>query len=495
MQTTLEAKLPRATPEAQGISSTAISSFLSAAEQQGLELHSLVLVRHGQVVAEGWWEPYSAEKVHLLYSLSKSFTATAIGLAVAEGRLFEDDLVTSFFPDDLPETISDHLAAMKVRHVLSMATGHVEDTLDRAVKINGDNWVKGFLSLPPERAPGSIFCYNNGATFMLSAIIQKLTGMKLIDYLRPRLLEPLGITQTRWDENPQGLNLGFSGFHVTTETIAKFGQLYLQKGMWQGQRLLSKHWVETATREHIPNASLVEDKTADWEQGYGYQFWQCQHDCYRADGAFGQFCVVMPEQDAVLAITSAVENMQDVLDLTWTHLLPVMTDAVLADDSTGQGALSNQLASLTIPPVQGEITSPTAQTVSGKTYHFEADKLTKTSELAKPNYGEPIQNVALHFHENECLLVIKDTKKEHHVKCGYQQWLSSKTTFYGEPTSTIKASGAWTDPNTFTLKIIYIETPHCLTLSCTFDQKTLTVKQRWNVSFGPLELPILTGNK
>jgi CubicO group peptidase (beta-lactamase class C family) len=495
MQTTLETKLPRNTPETQGISSTVISSFLKAVEQQGLELHSLMLVRHGNVVAEGWWSPYSSEKVHLLYSLSKSFTATAIGFAIAEGRLSEDDFVTSFFPDDVPETISEHLAAMQVRHILSMATGHREDTLDRAVKINSNNWVKGFLSLAPERAPGSVFTYNNGATFMLSAIIQKLTGMKLIDYLRPRLLEPLGITQARWDENPQGINLGFSGFHVTTETIAKFGQLYLQKGIWQGQRLLSEEWVETATREHIPNISLVEDKTADWEQGYGYQFWRCQHGAYRADGAFGQYCVVMPKQDAVLAITSAVDNMQDVLDLTWTHLLPAMADARLADDSTGQDVLSSQLAKLTIASVKGQMNLPIAKTVSGKPYHFEADTLTKTSELAKPNYGDPIQNVTLHFHENECLLVIKDTKKEHHVQCGYQQWLSGKTTFYGEPTSNIDASGAWTDPSKFTLKIIYIETPHCLTLSFTFDQETLTVKQRWNVSFGPLELPVLTGNQ
>lgn len=492
MQTTLETKLPRNTPEAQGISSLAISSFLQAAEQQGLELHSFILVRHGQVVAEGWWQPYSSDKVHLLYSLSKSFTATAIGFAIAEGRLSQDDFVTSFFTQDVPETIGEHLAAMKVRHLLSMATGHVEDILDRAVKINGDNWVKGLLSLPPEQAPGSIFCYNNGATFMLSAILHKLTGMKLIDYLRPRLLEPLGITQARWDENPQGLNLGFSGFHVTTEAIAKFGQLYLQKGMWQGQRLLSETWVETATREHIPNASLIEDITIiDWGQGYGYQFWRCQHNAYRADGAFGQFCVVMPEQDAVLAITSAVEIMQYILDLTWTHLLPAMTDAPLADDATGQHALSNQLANLTIAPVKGETTSPILQAVSGQTYQLESNSENE----------ENLRTVTLHFRDQDCLLSFSDDKQEHQVICGYNQWLTGTTTFYtpvnafhAQP-ATIEASGAWTEPNTFTAKIIYIETPHCLTINFHFDKNDLTIKRRWNVSFGPLELPLLTGSK
>jgi CubicO group peptidase (beta-lactamase class C family) len=174
MQTTLDTKLPRSTPEAQGISSAAISSFLSSIEKQGLEFHSFMLVRHGHVVAEGWWKPYSPDKVHLLYSLSKSFTSTAVGFALDEGLLSEDDVVTSFFPDDLPESVSEHLAAMHVRHVLSMATGHVEDTINRMLEIS-ENWTKAFLSLPPEKAPGSVFTYNSGATYMLSAMIQEIT--------------------------------------------------------------------------------------------------------------------------------------------------------------------------------------------------------------------------------------------------------------------------------------------------------------------------------
>jgi CubicO group peptidase (beta-lactamase class C family) len=477
-----EFNLPRNTPESQGISSTAISNFLKAA--QGLELHSFMLLRHAQVVAEGWWAPYAADKVHLLYSVSKSFSSTAVGFALDEGLLSEDDFVTSFFPDDLPEAVSEHLAALRVRHLLSMATGHVADTLEEVAK--NDHWVKGFLSLPPEQAPGSIFCYNNGATFMLSAIIQKLTGMKLLDYLRPRLLVPLGITQARWDENPQGLNLGFSGFHVTTETIAKFGQLYLQKGLWQGQRLLSESWVETATREHIPNASPTEVKIIDWEQGYGYQFWRCQHGAYRADGAFGQFCVVMPEQDAVLAVTSAVEIMQDVLDLTWTHLLPAMADAPLAEAPDKQLALLGHLANVVISPITGETTAPIVQGISGKTYQLELNP-------------ENLRTVTLHFRDQDCLLSMVDDNGTHHVVCGYNQWLTGTTTlradvnaFHTHPTK-VEASGAWIDSSTFTVKIIYTETPHCVTIACHFDKDSLTIKRRWNVSFGPLNLPELHG--
>lgn len=486
MQTTLEFKLPRSTPETQGISSSAISNFLSGVEEQGLEFHSFMLLRHGQVVAEGWWNPYSADKIHLLYSVSKSFASTAIGFALDEGLLSEDDFVTSFFPEDLPETVSEHLAAMRVRHLLSMATGHTTDTTERVGQTN--TWVKNFLSLPPEKAPGSIFCYNSGATFMLSAILQKVTGMKLVDYLQPRLFEPLSMSQARWDETPQGMSLGFSGFYTTTESVAKLGQLYLQKGIWQGERLLSEKWIETATREHISNVSTTEVKTADWEQGYGYQFWRCQHGAYRADGAFGQFCVVMLEQDAVLAVTSAVEDMQAVLDLAYEHLLPAMKAAPLTEVQGEHDVLLKQLSKLTISPVRGEKTSTMARAVSGKTYHLESS-------------SENFQTVTLHFHDEDCLLSFSDSTRKHEVVCGYNTWQSGTTTlpaevnlFHSHPNK-VEASGAWTDANIFTVKIIYIETPHCLTVTFHFDGSKLTLKRKWNVSFGPLNSPILTGSQ
>ncbi len=480
---TVQTKLPRSAPESQGISSKAISSFLNALEQQGLELHSFILLRHGSVVAEGWWHPYNADRVHLLYSVSKSFTSTAIGFAIDEGLLSEDDFVISFFPEDVPEVVSDHLAAMRVRHLLSMATGHTTDTTERVGQ--SDSWVKNFLSLVPQQAPGSIFCYNSGATFMLSAILQKVTGMTLVDYLQPRLFEPLSIAQKHWDETPQGMSLGFSGFYTTTEAVAKLGQLYLQKGMWQGKRLLSEKWVETATREHISNVSATEIKTADWEQGYGYQFWRCQHDAYRADGAFGQYCVVMPKQGAVLAITSAVHNMQDVLDLAWTHLLPAMTDAHVATDVTAQDTLSKQLASLALSPVRGEPTSPIVKT-SEQSYRLESDE-------------DTLPTVTLDFHNQNYLLKFSGDEAEHQITFGYNTWLAGTTTFYmpvnafHQQPKQVEASGAWTDTHTFTAKIIYIETPHCLTMTFYFDNDHVTIKRHWNVSFGPLELPELVG--
>lgn len=181
--------LPRATPESQGVDSRAIAAFLAATEQTVDHLHSLMVLRNGQVIAEGWWHPYAAERPHLLFSLSKSFTATAVGMAIAEGRLTLDDQVIGFFPEDTPAVVSENLAALKVRHLLSMSVGQAtEPTLRQE-----HNWVRSFLSHPVEFMPGTQFLYNSIATYMCSAIVQYLTGQTLTDYLRPRLFDPLGI--------------------------------------------------------------------------------------------------------------------------------------------------------------------------------------------------------------------------------------------------------------------------------------------------------------
>src|SRR4051794_1553355 len=194
-----DSQLPYATPESQGVASSAILAFVEAAEREIDALHSFMLLRHGHVLAEGWWAPYEAERPHMLFSLSKSFTSSAIGLAVAEGRLSVDDRVLSFFPDDAPAEPGENLAAMRVHDLLSMSTGHAVDTTPFMRQDPGSNWAKAFLARPVEHTPGTHFVYNSGATYMLSAIIQQLTGMTLLEYLRPRLLTPLGIEQATWE--------------------------------------------------------------------------------------------------------------------------------------------------------------------------------------------------------------------------------------------------------------------------------------------------------
>ena len=332
-----EWRLPRSTPASAGVDPAGILAFVEGMESKGLGPHSFMVVRHGSVVAEGWWKPYRRDDIHLLYSLSKSFTSTAVGFAVSEGRFGLDDTVVSFFPDDLPETISENLAAMRVRDLLAMATGHeTEPSGLRGEVREGDTWVRGFLRHPVVHEPGTHFLYNSIATYMCSAILQKTTGEKLVDYLRPRLFEPLGIGNVTSDSCPAGINVGGWGMSVTTETIAKFGQLYLQKGMWNGEQLLPGGWVELATQSHISNGT---DPNNDWNQGYGFQFWRCRHNCYRGDGAFGQNCIVIPDLDTVVVTTASNPDLGATLQLVWDHVLPAMRAVSPIDSADLQSKL------------------------------------------------------------------------------------------------------------------------------------------------------------
>ena len=342
-----EQALPRSAPELQGISSTAIRAFVKAADTEIKTLHSFMLLRHGKVVAEGWWAPEGPDKPHILWSLSKSFASTAVGLAVSEGKLDIHEKVAKFFPDDLPENPSDNLKAMRVRDLLTMSTGH-----EPAPRLIGDSpsWTQQFFAAPVPREPGAWFRYNTAATYMQSAIVQQVTGQKVVDYLGPLLFEPLGIAAPKWDECPQGRSIGGYGLYLRTEDVAKFGQLYLQKGKWKGRQLVPAEWVVQATGKQVSNDRHHRPGNSDWRQGYGFQFWQCRHGAYRGDGKDGQFCVVLPKQDAVVVMTAKCRQLQQQLDLVWKHLLPAFEDKPLPLNKTEHAKLKKALAGLGINP-------------------------------------------------------------------------------------------------------------------------------------------------
>lgn len=458
------AGLPRSTPEAEGVASAGIEAFLDAAAREQFELHSLMVLRHGKVIAEGWWEPYGPELVHTMYSMSKSFTSTAVGFVVAEGKMSVEDKVVSFFPDDLPSKISENLAAMRVKDLLTMSTGNEKEPTQTVVK--EENWVRTFLAQSFAHKPGTQFMYNSAATYMCSAIVQKVTSQNILDYLTPRLFEPLGITGMRWENCPRGIATGGWGLSIQTEGLAKFGQLLLQKGVWQGRQLLPAAWIEEATRFHIqqPGGDKPDRPKAknDWLQGYGYQFWRCQGTAFRGDGAFGQFTIVLPEQDAVIVMTSENKNMQGQLDLVWKHLLPAFG---------AQGAskgLSERLGHLKLALPSGSKTSPTAQK--------------KRFKLAANDLG--LGEVAFDFNEEACTFTVDS----HRVVCGLTDWHRGEAAFPGTPPRLISggkpkqtpmlkiaASAVWTDPQTLVLTWRYYETPHHDTLSCRFEGDGVTI--------------------
>ena len=336
--------LPRSTPEAQGVSSDAVREFIEALDKIDTP-HGVMVLRRGRVIAEAYWKPEAADKPHVLWSLSKSFTSTAVGFAVAEGKLSVEDPVLKFFPDEAPPEPSENLRAMTVRDLLTMSGGH--DVEVRGA--GGPPTVKQFLAHPVPHKPGTHFLYNTAGSHMLSAIVTKVTGKTVLEYLKPRLFEPLGIESPRWDAHPEGATLGGYGLYLRTEDIARFGQLYLQKGKWDGRQLIPAQWVGQATGKQVSNDRKG---TADWTQGYGYQFWMCRHNAYRGDGKDGQFCVVIPEKDVVVAITALTGDMQKELNVVWDKLLPAFKDGTLPEDPAAREKLKQVVEKLEAHPAK-----------------------------------------------------------------------------------------------------------------------------------------------
>lgn len=474
--------LPRSTPESQGVASSDLLRFIDALDTQLHEIHSVMLVRHGTVIAEGWWSPNQPSHPHLLFSLSKSFTATAVGLAVAEGVFGLDDAVIGFFPDQAPTPVPPNLADMTVRHLLTMASGQASDAWSAMVNHPEEDWVRGFFDVPVSHPPGAHFVYNTGATYMLSAIVQKTTGQKLIDYLRPRLFEPLGIENPTWQDSPQGITAGGIGLSLTTEDIAKFGQLYAQHGQWDGRQVLPVGWVEAATAPQISNAG---HPNPDWAQGYGYQFWRCRHGAYRGDGVFGQYCVVLPDQDAVLAITSGLDifDMQQPLALVWEMLLPAMTDAPLPADAVAHDRLTERLAGLAHPPVQGLATAPVADRVSGRVYRCDENPL-------------GLDAVRFEFGAGGCTLTLTTAGGTDLLGCGHQAWWHGETGVFRQRSVFERArclsSGAWASEELFTMVVRLYETPFFHTVEAHFVGDELMLEVRVNVSLESLRPIVVT---
>ena len=470
------AQLARSTPEAEGVSSQQILKFLDVVSAGNHEFHSIMVLRHGKVVAEGWWNPYRPDLKHSMYSVSKSFTATAIGFAVAEKKLSVDDKVISFFPDETPATIDSRLAALCVKDLLSMSAGQQPDPTGQ-VKIS-DNWVRTFLSIPIVHEPGTQFLYNSVASHMLSAIIQKVTGQKVIDYLNHRLFQPLGITGIDWEVESQGINTGGWGLRLKTEDMARFGQLFLQKGLWAGKQLLPPTWIEEASTMKImqnPSATQLQKDSSDWLQGYGYQMWRSRNNSYRADGAFGQYILVLPELDAVIAITSETSDMQKEFNLIWKYLLPAFKDKKLPASARVQKELKARLAALALPAPPNQVTNSREASISGKTFAIV------TSDRR-------LESFSLDFNKGACRLTLNTDSVVHSINFGNGKWVSGETTKFGPylaagakanrtglPPFKTEGSYRWVDEHTAELHLRYIESPHTEIIRFAFDTLYTTV--------------------
>lgn len=339
--------LPRSTPEAEGVPSGAIQTLVDAINADSLaDAHGIMVLRHGKVIAEGYWKPYAAIYPHQLYSLSKSVTATAVGMLVDEGRLSIDEALTDIFSENAPAERTHPVYSLTVRNLLNMSTGSLFNEAGSAL---GADWVDEFMRAGVKFPAGTAFDYNSMNTYILASVVRRKTGQTLTEYLTPRLFEPLGIAEHEWETAPDGTEKGGWGLMLTLESVAKLGQLYLNGGVWtvdgEEKRLLSREWVAEATRPQIdtPNGEIT--------YGYGHQVWMTSHPgAFLFNGAFGQYMLALPDCDAVVALFSGTSRLfaqGGVLDDAVAAFREA-SDTALPPDTRAEEALRTTCAALSM---------------------------------------------------------------------------------------------------------------------------------------------------
>lgn len=432
-------------------------ALLDRLESQSVECHSIMVVRHGHVVAEGWWSPYSADRPHLLYSLTKSFTAVAVGIAIGDGLLSLDDRLVDVLPEHVPADVPEQGRRLTVHHLLSMTTGHDSDSLDAAWALEPADLTKGFLRVPFPEPEGARHAYDNSTTYVLARMVEQVTGTGLPEFLDERLLAPMGIDHAEWDRLAGGAAFGFHGLHLTTEAVAAFGQLLLRGGRWGDRQLVPREWVDLATRRHVGTRQVEGwSENPDSLCGYGYQFWMSRHG-YRGEGSFGQMCLVVPSHDLVVALTAGIgQGGETLLDPVWDHLLPGLDHAEAADSARDDDALAERLRNLALSPPRG--TSGPDHVVRARLGACAGSAMPEgTSVVVEPGDGGWTLRLG----------------SVPGIDAGHRAWRESSP--LGRP---VVAAGAWQE-DTFVADVYVITTPHRIRLEV--DTRVGTATARWNV--------------
>jgi len=457
--------LPRTKPENVGISSAVLYRLVERLNSLDC-LNSIILSRNGHVCLEGWWSPYSPEIPHMLFSLSKSFVSVAIGIAAEENLLHISDCIVEYFPECRQNIVDNKMKKVTIHHLLSMSSGHAVCAKSEMEKDPEQNYVRGFLASSLPFAPGERFAYNSAATYMLAALIKKVTGLNVREYLQPRLFSPLGIVPGIWESDPHGTNLGGWGLYLTTEDIAKFANLLLNNGMHNGRQLIPASYLTEATKKQSDNSM---NESPDWKLGYGYQFWMSKYG-YRADGASGQYAIVILEKSLTLAITSSVDNMQEILTIIWDTLIPELSDNPLPEDSPAHESLRHLMTSLALRPTISETS------IAGKDcfWEFEAN-------------SAEIKTCALTFSEGLCALTFWGKNGMEQLRAGFGKFLQSTIRLTDELPHSTAACAAWKNEtileiNTFCLDGTFRDT---YVIDFTNSEHPLSRKSRCS-TFRPL---------
>lgn len=474
-------ELERATPESQGIPSKAIIQYFdSITSLKTTEIHSALLMRHGKVVGEIHPKPFRAEYGHTLFSCSKTFAAAAIGIAIAENRLRVTDRLATFFPELLPDSISEDLANITIHDLLTMQTGF-KPTDD--IRCNQTEWIKGCLANTMFAKPGTQFAYDSMDTYLLSAIITKVTGKTLMDYLKPRLFTPLHISDINWEWSPEGISCGGWGLYLQAESMAKFGQLLLNKGTWNGKQLIPASWVEEMMKTHVES------------KGYGYQMWLCDNpNTFRADGAYGQYIIVMPNEDMVAVITQSFTSDAGGKEQRWLfkQLLPTLSNTPLTKNKSKQ-LLSKRQANYSLPLAEGKSTTRLQSSIFGSNQKY----LLANNKLGWKN--------VFFIQKGKKLTISIETENNGIVEiaCGYQVWTDSQVPTTFPPNArgttlgafngftrpfTASSSYGWNKENVLQANIYFVDWMSGLQLTFYFNTDKPTLNVKLNYEKKPFEI-------
>jgi len=374
-------------PESLGIPSESLLAFIEKEKEHSIEMHSLQILRHQKRCLEAYWAPYNRDAAHILFSFSKSLTSTAVGFAEQEGLLSLDEKLVDIFPDESPENPSDNLKEADIWSLLTMTCGHADEIRDRSA-----DWIRAFLAHEFTYKPGTTYQYNTAGTNLLAAIVRKRSGLNVTEYLKPRLLDKIGIPPISCVKLADGTDMGGAGMYLTPESMARFAQFVLQKGCWEGEQLLNAGWFERAGAKQVETVSEVyKTDWREWMQGYGFQFWRCTWpDSFRADGAFGQFAVILPNEDAAIVVNSASSDANTLLVDLFDTIVPAMQENPLPENPEALGKLRALEASVEIPVLWGIRNRDSERKLKGKC--FTAEKELPSFAAIMGGAGSPIKD-------------------------------------------------------------------------------------------------------
>ncbi|WP_256737146.1 serine hydrolase domain-containing protein [Pseudomonas gingeri] len=468
--------LPRANPATVGIDADHVRAFLDEVRAAGLDLHGLMLHRHGHVVAEGWSWPCDPNEPRVLHSVAKSFTACAIGLAVEEGLLKLDDRVVAFFPEHLPADADPRLADLTVEHLLTMRTGHASNTSGSVWRAIDTSWIAEYFKIPLAYAPGSHYVYTSAASYMLSALINRVTGQTLHDYLKPRLFAPLGIDNEHWDIGPDGVNPGGNGLTAPVWAMLKLAILHAQGGVWEGRRILPADWVAAATRAQ-----------GGPDSRYGYHWAIKPRQAYTAVGVFVQMAMVFPEYGATLAIVGGMKNSAEVIPFIERHF-----PAAFGDDMQprpdADARLRQCLARMGEIPALVSSGAPAAEP-SG-IFEVQPNKL-------------GVRQLSFAFAGSTLRFQLVDAHASHALEMGIGHWVSGITDMPGRALhhgyefkgAQIVAGARWLDDKTLEMTWIYPQTAFRDRVLCVFEGDQLSFARTVNVNSAGREQDVLLGQR